>query len=91
MAGDYESTGAVARMEIAVYPLGTADSDITREVEQVLAAVESSGMPYQVTMTGTIIEGDPDSLFALARSMHEILFSTGVRRVVTSIRIDDRR
>ena len=80
-----------ARMEIAVYPLGTDNPIISREVSAIFDVLENCGLSYDISVMGTIIEGTPDELFALARKLHEIVFSEKVRRVLTVIKIDDRR
>ena len=46
---------------------------------------------YELTAMGTIIEGDLEHLLTLARKMHEAVFDAGITRVVTTIKIDDRR
>lgn len=48
-------------------------------------------MRYQLTPMSTIIEADVDTIFKIAREMHEILFNEGIQRVVTNLRVDDRR
>ena len=40
---------------------------------------------------GTIVEGKAGELLALARKLHEIPFKIGVKRVYTTIQMDDRR
>ncbi len=80
-----------ARMEIAVYPLGTDNPIISREVSAIFDVLENCGLSYDITVMGTIIEGTPDELFALARKLHDIVFSEKVKRVVTIIKIDERR
>jgi uncharacterized protein (TIGR00106 family) len=40
---------------------------------------------------GTVLEGDLDRVLAVVRQMHEHPFTKGVHRVVTTVRIDDRR
>jgi uncharacterized protein (TIGR00106 family) len=40
---------------------------------------------------GTILEGDWTSVLEVVRKMHESVFDDQVQRVVTTIRIDDRR
>ena len=79
------------RMEIAVYPIGTADTDFSEDIARVLAIVEQAHVPFEVTTMGTIIEGTADDLFVLARRMHESAFSDRVGRVITIIKFDDRR
>ena len=81
----------LARMEITVYPLGTNDSSITKEVSKIFEVLDNCDLTYQITTMGTIVEGTPDELFTLARELHEVVFSDTVRRVVTVIKLDDRR
>jgi len=40
---------------------------------------------------GTIVEGDLDRILAVVRKMHEGTFGEGVARVITTVKIDDRR
>jgi len=37
------------------------------------------------------IEGDLDSILGIIREMHETPFKKGVMRVITTVKIDDRR
>ena len=78
-------------MEIAVYPLGTDNSSITKEVSKVFEVLDNCDLTYQITTMGTVIEGTIDELFALAREIHEAVFSDSVKRVITTIKIDDKR
>ena len=80
-----------ARMEIAVYPLGTGKASVTQEISVVFDVLEQCGLTYEITVMGTIIEGTLDELFALARKLHDAVISETVWRVVTVIKIDDRR
>ena len=48
-------------------------------------------LKYELTSMGTIIEGDLEEILALVARMHESTFSGEVTRVVTTIKIDDRR
>ena len=40
---------------------------------------------------GTVIEGSVNDLFELAKKMHEKIFDFGANRIITDIKIDDRR
>jgi uncharacterized protein (TIGR00106 family) len=40
---------------------------------------------------GTNIEGDLKDLFKIAIAMHKVPFKKGAKRVVTTMKIDDRR
>ncbi len=81
----------LCRLEVAVYPIGTADSDISEHVSRVMEILDRADLPYQVTTMNTIVEGPLDQLFALARNLHDSVFSDRVGRVVTIMKIDDRR
>ena len=78
-------------MEIAVYPLGTDNSSITKEVSKVFEVLDNCDLTYQITTMGTVIEGTIDELFALARDLLEAVFSDSVKRVIKTIKIDDKR
>ena len=78
-------------MEIAVYPIGTGDPSISGEVSEIFKVLDKCDLPYQITTLGTIVEGTVDELFAVARELHDVVFSDTVKRVVTVIRLDERR
>ena len=80
-----------ARMEISVYPLGTGKPSVSEEVSAVFDVLDNSGLTYEISVMGTTIEGKPDELFNLARKLHEAVFSDTVKRVVTVIKIDERK
>ena len=82
----------MAVIEVSVVPLGTKTPSVSRYVARVLSILEKAeGIKYELTPMGTIIEGDLDIILNLAREMHEVIFGPEVKRVVTTIKIDDRR
>lgn len=82
----------MAVVEISVVPLGTGTPSVSSDVARAVKVLEGEdGLSYEPTPMGTIIEGDLDRIMTVVRRMHEIVFSAGVMRVVTTIRIDDRR
>lgn len=81
----------MAVVEISVAPLGTASPGVSEYVAACVKVVAASGLNYQLTPMGTVIEGDIDAIFAVLRSMHEVPFGKGAERVSTLIKIDDRR
>ncbi|MEJ2746024.1 MAG: MTH1187 family thiamine-binding protein [bacterium] len=82
----------MALMEISVIPLGTNGPSVSRYVARALRILkEASSVEYELTAMGTIIEGDLDTLIELAKKMHKATFGKNVKRVVTTIKIDDRR
>ena len=82
----------MAVVEVSIVPLGTGDPSVSKHVARVLTALrESKDVKYELTAMGTIIEGDLDNVLKVVRQMHEDAFAGGIVRVLTTIRIDDRR
>lgn len=81
----------MAVVEISVAPLGTATPSVSEYVARCVELVAESGLTYQLTPMGTVIEGDIDDILPVLREMHEVPFLKGAERVSTLIKIDDRR
>jgi len=81
----------MAMMEISVVPLGTGTPGVSRHVAACIRYLQDTGLEYQLTAMGTIVVGEVDQLLDLAKALHRLPFASGVQRVVTSIKIDDRR
>ena len=82
----------MAIAEISVVPLGTKTTSISQYVARAVKVLEQEkDIKYEMTAMGTIIEGDLDKILAAVKKMHERTFGEGVVRVVTTIKIDDRR
>ena len=78
--------------EIHIFPFGTATTSLSRYVAGCIDIVrQAQDITCQVTAMGTIIQGPLGRVLELAQKMHEVPFTMGVKRVVTSINIDDRR
>lgn len=77
--------------ELTVVPLGEG-TGVSRYVASCLEVLDATpGVSYQLTPMGTIVLGTIDDVLAVARKMHEVPFAQGAQRVVTTIKIDDRR
>ena len=81
----------MALMEIAIIPLGLGTPSIGDYLADIERALDKTDFPFRLTDMGTIVEGAPDQLLALAGRLHAIPFEKGVKRVETRIIIDDRR
>ncbi|MCD6320034.1 MAG: MTH1187 family thiamine-binding protein [Candidatus Desulfofervidaceae bacterium] len=81
----------MAIVEVSVIPLGTKSTGVSNYVAAALRVLQKSGLKYQLTPMGTIIEGELDIVMPVVRQMHEACFKEGTARVVTTIKIDDRR
>jgi len=84
-----ETKGDVMLVEFSVVPLGSGSS-LSSRVAEVLGLVDASGLAYKVTPMGTIVEGTWDEVFRLIKRCHRIALQQE-ERVLTTIRIDDRK
>lgn len=82
----------MAVLEVTVVPIGTPSASLSEYVAGCVGVLkEAGGITYRLTPMGTTIEGELDRVLEIIRLMHEQPFKKGVARVVTTIRIDDRR
>lgn len=79
-------------VDVTIVPVGTASASLSEYVAGCLAVLQGAeGISYQLTPMATVIEGELGRVLEVIRVMHEQPFSKGAVRVVTTIRIDDRR
>ena len=82
----------MAMIDISAVPVGTKTPSVSAYVAGAVKILKNEpGIKYELTAMSTIIEGDLDKLLALARRMHRSAFDAGAERVVTTLRIDERR
>lgn len=82
----------MAVVEVVIIPIGTSSPSLSDYVAGCVKVLqEADGINYKLTSMGTIIEGELDRVLDVVRRMHEVPFDRGIGRVVTTIRIDDRR
>ena len=81
----------MAILEISVVPLGVGSSSLSSYVAECLRILEKGKVRFELTAMGTNIEGDLKTLVDLAMKMHEVPFKKGAPRVLTTLKIDDRR
>ena len=78
--------------ELKIIPIGTATASLSRYVAACISVLkQAQDINYQVTAMGTIIQGSLERVLELAQQMHEVPFTMGADRVVTTLSIDDRR
>ncbi|MBC7113931.1 MAG: MTH1187 family thiamine-binding protein [Candidatus Methanomethyliales bacterium] len=79
-------------LEFSVVPVGTGKTGVSEYVAKACKVIEASGVRYMVTPMGTIIETDSlEKAFDVVKRTHETVFEAGAKRVITTIKIDDRR
>ncbi|MBP1659076.1 MAG: hypothetical protein H6P95_268 [Candidatus Aminicenantes bacterium] len=75
-------------IEFSVVPVGRGE-ELAGPVARILDIIDRSGLPYQLTAMGTLVEGDWDEVLGLVRRCHEAMRGEH-GRVLTHIAIDDR-
>jgi len=81
----------MAILEISVVPIGTGDTSLSAYVADCLRILEKEKVRYELSSMGTNIEGNLKDLIRIALKMHRAPFKKGTLRVVTTLKIDDRR
>lgn len=78
--------------EISVVPIGTGTPSVSQYVAKAIKVLgQEKNVKYKLTGMGTILEGELTAVLETVRKMHESVFSDQIQRVVTTVRIDDRR
>jgi uncharacterized protein (TIGR00106 family) len=94
-AGIHENTKrkgkTVAIAEVSIVPIGTRSTSVSSYVASCLKVLQESGLTFELHGMGTIVEGDLKALFEVVLKMHEVPFDAGALRVVTTVKVDDRR
>jgi len=79
-------------VEVNIIPLGTPTPSVSKYVKKALDVLRKENLHFELTAMGTIIEGDSlEEILATIRKMHASVFDAGVLRVVTTIKIDERK
>jgi uncharacterized protein (TIGR00106 family) len=82
----------MAIIDISIVPVGTAGPSVREFVVGAVRILKNEpDIKYELTAMNTIIEGDLEHLLALVKRMHDSAFKSGIQRVVTTLRIDERR
>ncbi len=83
---------SIITAELEIVALGTGSTSMSSHISEAVKALEKSGIKYQLTPMGTVIEVSSfDEALNAMRVAHEAVIRKGVKRVVTHITIDDRR
>ncbi len=77
--------------EVSVVPLGVGTSTSSVVAEAVRSLEGLPGVRWELHAMGTVVEGPPEAVWEAARRMHEAAFKAGAQRVLTTLRLDDRR
>ncbi len=75
--------------EFAMFPTDKGES-VSSYVSQIIDYIDSSGITYQLTPMGTVLEGSWDEVMSVISGCFEILKPQS-NRISTSIKIDYRK
>jgi uncharacterized protein (TIGR00106 family) len=75
--------------EFSIVPVGKGE-ELAELVAGVVDIIDKSGLSYQLTAMGTLVEGEWDAVLALIKECHLKMRRHGAR-VLTRISIDDRQ
>jgi len=79
-------------VELTVIPLGTKSPSVSKYVAKAVEELRKAGLKPELIAMGTIFEAkDARAAFKAVERAHNAVFKAGAKRVVTSIRIDERR
>ena len=77
--------------EVSLIPVGTGSPSLSSYIVQCIKILYGKNIKFQLTSMGTVMEGDWEEVMTAIRQMQEEIFKHGALRVVTTIKIDERR
>jgi uncharacterized protein (TIGR00106 family) len=81
----------MAIVDISVVPIGTKNTSLHDYVKKSITQIKRSGLKYHVSPMGTLIEGELSDIFELILQIHKAQVRMGAKRLLTTVKIDDRR
>jgi len=77
-------------MQISITPVGTPSTSYSSYVAQACQVPARRGLKHYVTPMSTVVEADVNTLWEVAREMHQVTLAGGANRVITNITIEQR-
>ena len=79
--------------EFSIVPVGSGESSVGRYVAAAINEFKNiKGLDFEVTPMGTVLAANNlDTIFQAVHQAHEAVIAKGITRVVSTLRIDDRR
>lgn len=75
--------------EFSVIPI--VEGEMKPYIDTAVEAIENSGLDYEVGPIGTALEGELGEVLDAIKSAHVAVLDKGADRVVTEIRIDEKK
>ena len=76
--------------ELEIIPIGTESASLSMLLADVAKLIDKSGLDYRLGSMSTVVEGEWDRVMTLAKQCHQAMLAK-TTRVITTIRIDDRK
>jgi uncharacterized protein (TIGR00106 family) len=77
--------------QLSISPVGKGTS-LSKFVKAVLEVLEKENVKFETNAMATVIETDDlETLFEIVQKAHHKILEFGVGRVITDLKIDDRR
>lgn len=81
----------MATADITVLPIGREGASVGDLLADITRHLESQDqVRFEMHAMGTSLEGDPADIFALAAEIHALPFNSGIPRVYTVLKVDQR-
>jgi uncharacterized protein (TIGR00106 family) len=78
-------------LEFSLFPLDQGES-VGKQVSQIVKLIRDSGVDYQLTAMGTLIETENiEQALALVRQCSELLQKEGCQRLYATLKLDIRQ
>lgn len=82
----------MAIAELTLVPLGTGTTSVSPYVAGALDVLaDYPNVKYALNPMGTVLEGEPDDLFAVVKAMRESVFDKGAERCYFVLKWDERK
>jgi uncharacterized protein YqgV (UPF0045/DUF77 family) len=75
----------IVEIQVLPSPIGNTEAPFAH-VDAAIAVIQASGLRYEVGALGTTVEGAPDDVWPLLRSVHEATIAAGAADVVSVIK-----
>lgn len=81
----------MATAEIAVLPIGREGASVGDLLAEIARHLETQDrVRFEMQAMGTALEGEAADIFALAAEIHALPFESGIPRVYTVLKVDQR-
>jgi uncharacterized protein (TIGR00106 family) len=77
--------------QLSIAPIGK-DVSVSKYVKEVITVIKKHDVRSKTNAMATVIETkDLETLFSVVREAHMTMVNSGAQRVITELKIDDRR